>query len=525
MPTDAKMEGGGQMADREATIEPTAMELSRTGRLGVELPPTGFDAASLVPRELLREELRLPELSQLDVVRHFTRLSQLNWSIDTHMYPLGSCTMKLNPKVNDAVAAMPGFAQAHPMQPSDDVQGALAVMYELQQALAEITGMDGASLAPMAGAQGELAGILVIKAYLDSIGNHRPRILVPDSAHGTNPATASMAGFEVVAVKSKDDGDMDLDALRAALEQHGHAVAALMITLPSTLGLFDRGIVQIAEMVHAHGAQMYGDGANLNAMLGQVKPGDLGFDVMHINLHKTFSTPHGGGGPGAGPIAVKHHLLPFLPSPHVAELGAEGGEAGGQRLEAGTLDPPASRLQPQASASRRYQLIDPPNSIGRLGAFHGNFGVLLRAYAYIRSLGADGLRAISEAAVLNANYVQARLRDAYDLAHDRRCMHEVLFSGRRQKAQGAKTLDIAKRMIDYGYHPPTIYFPLVVEEALMIEPTESESKETLDAFCEAMLQIAREAESSPELLREAPHDAPLRRLDEATAARKPVLRW
>jgi glycine dehydrogenase subunit 2 len=367
--------------------------------------------------------------------------------------------------------------------------------------------MDGASLAPMAGAQGELAGILVIKAYLDSIGNHRPRILVPDSAHGTNPATASMAGFEVVAVASKPDGDMDVDALRGALEQHGHAVAALMITLPSTLGLFDRGIVQIAEMVHAHGAQMYGDGANLNAMLGQVKPGDLGFDVMHINLHKTFSTPHGGGGPGAGPIAVKEHLLRFLPSPHV---------------RTGANPSPPSRA---SGDTPTYALYDPPSTIGRLGAFHGNFGVLLRAYAYIRSLGADGLRAISDAAVLNANYVQARLRDAYDLAHDRRCMHEVLFSGRRQKAQGAKTLDIAKRMIDYSYHPPTIYFPLVVEEALMIEPTESESKETLDAFCEAMLQIAREAESTPELLREAPHIAPVRRLDEATAARKPVLRW
>jgi glycine dehydrogenase subunit 2 len=402
--------------------------------------------------------------------------------------------------VNDAVAAMPGFAQAHPMQPADDVQGALQIMFELQEMLAEITGMAGTSLAPMAGAQGELAGILVIKAYLDSIGNHRPRILVPDSAHGTNPATASMAGFEVVAVKSRDDGDMDLDALREALEQHGHAVAALMITLPSTLGLFDRNIVQIAEMVHAHGAEMYGDGANLNAMLGQVKPGDLGFDVMHINLHKTFSTPHGGGGPGAGPIAVKEHLLPFLPEPQVIRVPGEGSEM-------------------------RYKREDSAQTIGRLGAFAGNFGVLLRAHAYIRSLGADGLRAISEAAVLNANYVQARLRDAYELAHDRTCMHEVLFSGRRQKAQGAKTLDIAKRMIDYGYHPPTIYFPLVVEEALMIEPTESESKETLDAFCDAMLQIAREAEESPELLRDAPHNAPLRRLDEATAARKPVLRW
>ena len=490
------------MPDHARTsLEPNAMQLSRAGRTAVALPASDVPApAEAVPRELLRDELRLPELSQLDVVRHFTRLSQLNWSIDTHHYPLGSCTMKLNPKVNDAVAAMPGFAEAHPMQPVEDAQGALEVMHGLQEMLAEITGMAGGSLAPMAGAQGELAGILVIKAYLDAMGNHRPRILVPDSAHGTNPATAAMGGFEVVAVQSRPDGDMDLDALRAALEEHGHAVAALMITLPSTLGLFDRNIVQIAEMVHAHGAQMYGDGANLNAMLGQVKPGDLGFDVMHINLHKTFSTPHGGGGPGAGPITVKAHLLPFLPSPVVQSSTEEHGRTA-------------------------YRLIDPPSSIGRLGAFHGNFGVLVRAYAYIRSLGAPGLRAIGEAAVLNANYVQARLRDAYELAHDRTCMHEVLFSGRRQKAQGARTLDIAKRLIDYGYHPPTIYFPLVVEEALMIEPTESESKETLDAFCDAMLAIAREAEATPELLREAPHTAPLRRLDEATAARKPVLRW
>jgi glycine dehydrogenase subunit 2 len=477
-------------------FEKTLMELSHAGRVGVTLPASDVPPATeQVPAELLRRELPLPGLSQLDVVRHFTRLSQLNWSIDTHMYPLGSCTMKLNPKVNDAIAAMPAFAEAHPMQPAEDVQGALAVMHELQRLLAKISGMADASLAPLAGAQGELAGVLVIKAYLESLGEKRATIVVPDSAHGTNPATASMAGFDVVAVKPQPDGDMDLDALKEALEKHNSSVAALMITLPSTLGLFDRNIVRIAEMVHAHGALMYGDGANMNAMLGQVKPGDLGFDVMHLNLHKTFSQPHGGGGPGSGPIVVQERLAPFLPSPHVVE------------------------------DDDRYALVDPPHSIGRLGAFHGNFGVLLRAYAYIRSLGADGLRAISEAAVLNANYVQARLRGAYDLAHDRTCMHEVLFSGKRQKSQGAKTLDIAKRMIDYGYHPPTIYFPLVVDEALMIEPTESETKETLDAFCEAMLKIAHEAETQPELLREAPHDAPLRRLDEATAARKPVLRW
>jgi glycine dehydrogenase subunit 2 len=463
------------MRDFASKLEPNAIDLSHPGRVGVALPASDVPPAEAPPPELLRDELRLPELSQLDVVRHFTRLSQLNWSIDTNMYPLGSCTMKLNPKINDAMAALPGFAEAHPMQPADEVQGALAVMYGLQRQLAEITGMADASLAPMAGAQGELAGIRVIKAYLDAKGSggvKRTRVLVPDSAHGTNPATASMAGFDVVSVRSRPDGDMDLDALREALEEHGHAVAALMITLPSTLGLFDRNIVEIARMVHEHGAQMYGDGANLNAMLGQVKPGDLGFDVMHINLHKTFSQPHGGGGPGAGPIAVKRHLLPYLPSPHVVAQG-------GQKEEDGSRD----RVP-------------------------------------------DGLRAISAAAVLTATSVQARLRDAYELAHDRTCMHEVVFSGNRQKAQtGVKTLDIAKRMIDYGYHPPTIYFPLVVEEAMMVEPTESETKETLDAFCDAMLQIAEEARAEPDLLREAPHTAPLRRLDEATAARKPRLRW
>lgn len=478
-------------------LEPTLAELSRPGRIGVGIPATkGARSGARPPQELLRQELRLPEISQMDVVRHFTRLSQLNYSIDTQMYPLGSCTMKLNPKVNDAIAAMPGFADAHPMQDEGGSQGALAVMHGLQRILAEITGMDDASLAPLAGAQGELAGVLVIKAYLESIGERRTTIVVPDSAHGTNPATASMAGFDVVAVQPQADGDMDLEHLREALEEHGPTVAALMITQPSTLGLFDRNIERVAEMVHGHGALMYGDGANLNAIAGQVKPGDLGFDVMHINLHKTFSQPHGGGGPGAGPIVVKEHLTPFLPIPHV-EMDADA-----------------------------YRLANPPSSIGRMGAFHGNFGVLLRAYAYILSLGAEGLRSMSEAAVVNANYIRARLGGAYDLAHEERtCMHEALFSAKRQKAHGVKALDIAKRLIDYGYHPPTMYFPLVVEEALLVEPTESESKETIDGFCEAMLAIAGEVETVPEMVRGAPHSAPLRRLDEAAAARKPTLRW
>ncbi|MGB2695771.1 MAG: aminomethyl-transferring glycine dehydrogenase subunit GcvPB [Dehalococcoidia bacterium] len=474
-----------------------SFDLSRPGRVGCTLPPLDVPEAPL-PADLLRDDVALPELSQLDVVRYFTRLSQRNYSIDTGCYPLGSCSMKYNPKVNEDVARLPGLAQVHPMQPKSTTQGALKLLFELQRALAEITGMDDVSLAPAAGAHGELAGILIARAYLHSNGGGaRRRVLVADSAHGTNPATAAMAGFEVVSVPTDAHGNMALDKLQRALDANGDGVAALMLTLPSTLGLFEPHIVRIAELVHGHGALLYGDGANMNAMLGRVKPGDLGFDVFHLNLHKTFSTPHGGGGPGAGPIAVKSHLVPFLPTPHLRQNEGNGG----------------------------YVLAAPERSIGRLGLFAGNFGVLVRAYAYIRSLGADGLRSISEAAVLNANYVQARLRDAYRLPYDRRCMHETVFSGSRQKAKGVRTLDIAKRLIDYGFHPPTIYFPLIVDEALMIEPTESETKETLDAFCDALLAIAREAEDSPDLVREAPHDAPLGRLDEATAARKPVLRW
>ena len=473
-------------------------DLSRPGRIGCALPALDVPEASLPPAELLREELPLPELSQLDVVRYFTALSTRNYSIDTGFYPLGSCSMKYNPKVNEDVARLPGLAQIHPMQPGSTVQGALALLHDLQRTLAEITGLDDCSLAPAAGAHGELAGILIARAYHRSNGGGpRRKVLVPDSAHGTNPATAAMAGFEVQSIPSDGEGNMDLAALEEALEENGDGVAALMLTLPSTLGLFEQRILRIADLLHSHGALLYGDGANMNAMLGRVKPGDLGFDVFHLNLHKTFSTPHGGGGPGAGPIAVKAHLAPFLPTPHVRQDEGNG----------------------------RLVLAAPERSIGRLGLFAGNFGVLVRAYAYILSLGAQGLRDISEAAVLNANYLQARLRDAYRLPYDRRCMHEVVFSGSRQKAQGVRTLDIAKRLIDYGFHPPTIYFPLIVDEALMIEPTESESKEALDAFCDALLAIAREAEETPDVVRDAPQHAPLGRLDEATAARKPVLRW
>ncbi|MDH5201162.1 MAG: aminomethyl-transferring glycine dehydrogenase subunit GcvPB [Candidatus Bathyarchaeota archaeon] len=472
-----------------------SFDLSRPGRLGCSLPPCDVPPSELPPPVCLREELALPELSQLDVVRYFTRLSQLNFGVDTAFYPLGSCTMKYNPKLHEEVAGLPGFAGPHPLQPPETVQGTLALMYELQGLLAEVTGLDAVSLAPAAGAQGELTGILMARAYQEARGDPRRRVLVPDSAHGTNPATAAMSGYQVVSVASDGQGNTDPAALAQALEEGD--VAALMLTLPSTLGLFEPNIVRIARMVHEAGALLYGDGANLNALLGQVKLGDLGFDVVHLNLHKTFGTPHGGGGPGCGPIAVRVHLAPFLPEPQVRRNGQSG----------------------------RYVLARPEQSIGRLGAFHGNFGVMVRAYAYLRSMGAEGLRQVSEQAVLNANYLLARLRDAYRLAYDRRCMHEVVFSGSRQKARGVRTLDIAKRLIDYGFHPPTIYFPLIVDEALMIEPTESESKETLDAFCEAMLAIAREAEDDPELVRSAPHEAPLRRLDEVAAARRPVLRW
>ena len=470
-----------------------SFDLSRPGRIATALPACDVPLAAMPPAELLREELNLPELSQPDLVRYFTNLSHLNYSVDSTFYPLGSCTMKYNPKVHEDLARLPGFAQLHPLQPAATAQGALALMYDLQRCLAEITGMDAVSLTPAAGAQGELTSMLTVRAYLEHRGESRQRVLVPDSAHGTNPASTALAGFRCVPVASDAQGNTDLGALAAALDED---VAALMLTLPNTLGLFDQNILRLAAMVHEKGALLYCDGANLNALVGQVKLGDLGFDVLQMNLHKTFSTPHGGGGPGAGPVAVKAHLAPFLPSPQVSR-----------------------------AADGHYTLTEPEHSLGRMGLFHGNFGIMVRAYAYIRSLGAEGLREVSENAVINANYLLAGLRAAYELPYDRRCLHEAVFSGSRQRARGLHTLDVAKRLMDYGFHPPTVYFPLIVDEALMIEPTETESKETLDAFCEAMLAIAREAEEEPDLLRGAPHGTPVGRLDEAAAARRPVLRW
>ncbi len=512
--TDPKIEDAGARL---------SFDRSRPGRTGVLLSALGVPGAEPLPERFLRRDLNLPEMSQNEVMRYFVGLSRLNYSIDTGFYPLGSCTMKYNPKVNEDVARLAGFAQAHPHQPAESVQGALAVLFELQTSLAEITGMDAVSLAPAAGAQGELCGILIVKDYLAAQGNgHRRKVLVPDSAHGTNPATAAMAGFEVVTVPSDADGNTDLAFLESALDD---GVAAMMLTLPSTLGLFDPNIARLAAMLHEHGALLYGDGANQNAFLGRARFGDMGFDVVHLNLHKTFSTPHGGGGPGAGPVCVKAKLAPYLPGPVVerADEGTEPGDPTRPTSASGRAETDGS----SGSADRAaYQFVTPEKSIGKTMAFHGNFGVLVRALTYIKSLGAEGLRAISENAVVNANYVLARLRGAYRLPYARPCMHEVVFSGSKQRAEsGVKTLDIAKRLIDYGYHPPTIYFPLIVDEALMIEPTESEGMESVDAFCEAMLAIAREAEEDPELVKGAPYSAPLRRLDEATAARKPVLRW
>jgi len=463
------------------------------GRTGVVLPDLDVPEAPLPDACFLRADLRLPEMAQNEIIRYFVWLSRLNYSVDTGFYPLGSCTMKYNPKINEDVARLPGFAAVHPQQPAETVQGALAMLHELQDWLLEITGMDAVGLAPAAGAQGELSGILMIKAYHHDRGDTaRRRVMVPESAHGTNPATAAMAGFDVVSVPCDADGNADLTFLAANTDE---TVAAMMYTLPSTLGLFDREVGEVEKMLHAKGALLYGDGANQNAFLGRARFGDMGFDVVHLNLHKTFSTPHGGGGPGAGPVCAKAHLAPYLPAPVVERSGAN------------------------------YALTTPPKTIGKTMAFHGNFGVLVRALTYMKSLGGPGLCAVSENAVINANYVQARLKGAYKLAVDRPCMHEVVLSGSRQKQRGVKTLDIAKRLIDYGFHPPTIYFPLIVDEAMMIEPTETESIEALDSFCAAMLAIDRECTESPELVKAAPMTAPLRRLDEATAARKPVLRW
>ena len=480
-------------------LQPTIFERGRPGRGGGKIPHPPADALDRIPADARRSTPPgIPEMNEADVVRHYVNLSQLNFAIDTGFYPLGSCTMKFNPKLNEWAARLRGFAELHPMAPDEVAQGTLQLLWELEEALAAISGMRAVTLQPAAGAQGELTGILMIRAYHRSRGDDaRTEVLVPDSSHGTNPATASMAGYTTVTIPSAADGGVDIEAFTAAL---GPRTAAVMITNPSTLGLFESRVGELLEAVHAAGALAYMDGANLNAIMGRFKPGEAGFDVMHFNVHKTFSTPHGGGGPGAGPVGVGEQLLPFLPTPRVLRT-----DEGTYRLEA-----PDER----------------PLSIGRLRSFVGNTGVLVRAYAYIRAHGASGLREVSDDAVLAANYLKHRLAGAYDLPYDRPCKHEFVASAATIKAKtGVRTLDIAKRLIDFGFHAPTIYFPLIVEEGMLIEPTETESVETIDAFADTLIAIAAEAVSDPAMVTGAPHTAPVKRLDEATAARQPNLRW
>jgi len=481
-------------------LEPLIYDLGSTGRVvSTLLPKSDVPDMPLPDASLLRDDLDLPEVSELDVVRHYVKLSQMNHAIDKGFYPLGSCTMKYNPKIDEDTARLSGFAGLHPMQEAPQTQGALLLMHTLQTWLAEIVGFDAVSIQPAAGAQGEFAGILIMRAYhLDRGDSKRTKIIVPNSAHGTNPATSAMAGFHVVELPSNKDGDVDMDALRKEADD---TVAGMMITVPSTLGVFDRNIKEIVEIIHNCGGLMYMDGANMNALLGVVKPGELGFDVMHYNLHKTFSTPHGGGGPGSGPVAVTKTLAEFLPGPIVSITEA-------------AKTPDDAPL---------YGWVMPQKSIGRLKAFHGNFGMHVRAYTYIRLHGDEGIKAISRHAVLNANYLRVKLADTYKVPYNRMCGHEFVMEGRFSDAPDIHALDIGKRLMDYGIHPPTNYFPVLVPEALLIEPTESESKETLDNFIDVMKKIAVEARETPELLHSAPHITPVGRVDEILAAKQLVL--
>lgn len=478
-------------------VEPTIFEIGSPGKIGVGLPDCDVPARpaeEYLGDDQVRSDLPLPELSQPEVIRHFTHLSSMNYGIDTGFYPLGSCTMKYNPKVHETIAACPGFSQVHPCQPEEGSQGLLGVLYEMQRILGEIGGMDAVTLQPAAGAQGELTAMLIFKRRHERVGEgHRHIVIVPDSSHGTNPATAARCGYEILKVPSGPDGLVDIDAFRAELSNE---VAAVMLTNPNTLGLFEKRVVEICAMAHDVGALMYCDGANMNAVLGISRPGDAGFDAMHFNLHKTFSSPHGGGGPGSGPVAVKSHLEPYLPTPIVGYNG-----------------------------DRYFWDADRPLSIGRMHAFHGNVGIIVRAWAYILSLGPMGLRTVSENAVLNANYLLSKIVGTYEVPFGKRCMHEFVVSAVRQRGFGVRALDIAKRLIDYGTHPPTVYFPLIVPEAMMIEPTETVSREMLDEFADAMLKVSEEAESDPALLLNAPYSTPVSRLDEALAARKLELRW
>jgi glycine dehydrogenase subunit 2 len=479
-------------------IEPTIFELSSPGRRGVTMPASDVPEAALPPKEMLRSELPLPELAEVDVVRHYMKLSKLNYSVDGGFYPLGSCTMKYNPKINEDTCRLPGFLYTHPLQPIETVQGNLVLMYETQEWLKEISGFDGVTLQPAAGAHGEFTGVLMMAAYHKSRGDSkRTKMLIPDAAHGTNPASVGMLGYSVVTIPSDERGNVDRKALAAACDD---TVVGMMLTNPNTLGMFDEHIEEVIALVHQCGGLMYGDGANLNALLGIVRPGDLGFDVMHFNMHKTFAVPHGGGGPGCGPVGVNEKLVDFLPAPLVGIIEEEDED-----------NPPL------------YGFITPEHSIGRMKAFHGHFGGgLVRSYTYIGMHGPDGLKDISQYAVLNANYLQARLRDTYHIPFDRICMHEFVMEGQFEGSD-VRALDISKRLMDYNFHPPTNYFPLIVHEALMIEPTETENKDTLDRFADALIKIAEEAKTQPELLHNAPNDTLFGRMDEVKAARELVL--
>lgn len=476
----------------------TIFDISKPGRVAYSLPKCDVPELNLediIPRDYLTDrELELPEVSEVDVVRHFVALSKKNYGVDLGFYPLGSCTMKYNPKINENMARLDGFSNVHPYQPEETVQGSLKLMYDLDVMLSEILGMEKVCLHPAAGAHGELTALMVIKAYHNNRGDFkRTKIIVPDSAHGTNPASAAVAGYEVVEIKSDSNGLVDIESLRSVLNDE---VAGLMLTNPNTLGLFDTNIKLIADLVHEAGGLLYYDGANCNAIMGIARPGDMGFDVAHLNLHKTFSTPHGGGGPGSGPIGVKKELVPFLPVPIIEK------------------------------ENDKYRLnYDMPLSIGKVKNFYGNFGVMVRALSYILTMGADGLKKASEMAVLNANYIMNKLKNDYNLPIDTVCMHEFVLAGLKDCPSDISTLDVAKRLIDLGYHPPTVYFPLIVHEALMIEPTETESVETLDEFINAMITIAHEAKENPEILKAAPQNAPSRRLDEVKAAKEAVVKW
>lgn len=472
------------------------IEISKKGRRAYSLPKLDIEDINvddiIDDSDLRKKELEFPSLSELDVVRHYTLLSNKNFGVDTGFYPLGSCTMKYNPKINEDMASIPSFTKVHPYQDINTAQGSLKLMYDLSNSLCEITGMDEVTLQPSAGAHGELTGLMLIKAYHENRGDiNRKKVIIPDSAHGTNPASAAMAGFKVVQIESNKDGSVNIEKLKEVLDEN---VAALMLTNPSTLGLFEANIEEIASLVHNAGGLLYYDGANMNAIMGITRPGDMGFDVVHLNLHKTFSTPHGGGGPGSGPVGVKKDLIPFLPVPIVEKV------------------------------NDKYMLnYDKDKSIGKVKNFYGNFNVLVKAYSYILTMGADGLKEASTMAVLNANYIKEKLKQYYYLPIDKICKHEFVLSG--SNFGDVKTMDIAKRLLDYGYHPPTVYFPLIIKEALMIEPTESESLETLDEFIDAMIKISKEAQIRPQVLKNAPYNTLVRRIDDARAVKNPILTW